>query len=121
MKWSGSPERVAAAGTVLGVRAFRVTLPCTRGERALAGSNLQALDRVVAGRGAQRIVVNAGWLGANTPTNAGQRADFCAYVRSTLVRYPQIHDVVIWNEVNKSMFFRPQYTSAGKPASPALY
>jgi hypothetical protein len=121
MKWSSNPENVAAAGTDLGVRAFRVTLPWTRGERTLAGSNLRSFDRVVAGRGTQRIVVNAGWLGANTPVNATQRAQFCGYVRSTLARYPQIHDVVIWNEVNKSMFFRPQYTRSGKPASPALY
>jgi hypothetical protein len=121
MKWSASPEKVASAGHDLGVRAFRVTLPWTRGQRALAGSNLTSLDRVVAARGAQRIVVNAGWLGANTPVTATQRARFCGYVRSTLVRYPQIRDVVIWNEVNKSMFFRPQYTRNGKPASPALY
>jgi hypothetical protein len=121
MKWSNSPDKVAAAGTDLGVHAFRITLPWTRGERTLAGSNLESFDRVVAARGAQRIVVNAGWLGANTPVNASQRAQICAYVRSTLLRYPQIHDVVIWNEVNKSMFFRPQYAKNGKPASPALY
>jgi hypothetical protein len=53
---------------------------------------------VNAARGDWRIVLNAGWLGANTPVNAGQRAQFCGYVRSTLVRNPQIHDVVIWNE-----------------------
>jgi hypothetical protein len=34
---------------------------------------------------------------------------------------PQIVDIVIWNEVNKTMFFRPQFTRDGKPASPALY
>lgn len=121
MKWSNSPEAVSAIGTDLGVRAFRITLPWTRGERTLAGSNLESFDRVVAARGDQRIVLNAGWLGANTPVNATQRAQFCGYVRGTLVRYPHIHDVVIWNEVNKSMFFRPQYTKRGRPASPGLY
>jgi hypothetical protein len=121
MKWSNSPEAVAAAGADLGVRAFRITLPWTRGERALAGSDLTSFDRIVAARGTQRIVLNAGWLGANTPVDARQRAQFCGYVRSALARYPQIRDVVIWNEVNKSMFFRPQYTKTGKPASPALY
>ena len=121
MKWSTSPEKVAAAGADLGVSAFRITLPWTRGERSLAGSNLESFDRLVAARGDQRIVVNAGWLGANTPVTATQRAQFCSYVHSALVRYPQISDVVIWNEVNKTMFFRPQYTRAGKPASPALY
>jgi hypothetical protein len=121
MKWSAKPEQVAAAGADLGARAFRITLPWTRGQRTLSGENLKSFDRVVAARGAQRIVVNAGWLGANTPVNATQRTQFCAYVRTTLVRYPQIHDVVIWNEVNKSMFFRPQFTKDRKPASPALY
>lgn len=121
MKWSTTPEKVAAVGADLGVRAFRITLPWTRGQRTLAGSNLESFDRVVAARGGQRIVVNAGWLGANTPVNARQRAQFCGYVRSMLVRYPQVRDVVIWNEVNKSMFFRPQYTKGGRPASPALY
>jgi hypothetical protein len=61
-------------------------VPWTRGERTLAGSNLESFNRVVAARGAQRIVVNAGWLGANTPLNASQRAQFRAYVRSTLLR-----------------------------------
>jgi hypothetical protein len=121
MKWSNSPEKVAAVGTDLGVRAFRLTLPWTRGERSLAGSNLESFDRVIAARGGQRIVLNAGWLGANTPVNASQRAQFCGYVGSTLLRYPQIHDVVIWNEVNKSMFFRPQFMRNGRPASPGLY
>jgi hypothetical protein len=121
MKWSNSPDAVAAAGNDLGVRAFRLTLPWTRGQRTLAGSNLQSFDRVVAARGTQRIVLNAGWLGANTPVTASQRVQFCGYLRGTLVRYPQIRDVVIWNEVNKSMFFRPQYTRSGKPASPGLY
>jgi hypothetical protein len=121
MKWSSTPEKIAAVGTDLGVRAFRITLPWTRGARRLAGSNLESFDRLVAARGGQRIVLNAGWLGANTPVNAVQRAQFCSYVRSTLVRYPQIHDVVVWNEVNKSMFFRPQYTKNRKPASPGLY
>ena len=121
MKWSNSPEQVAAVGTDLGVRAFRITLPWTRGERTLAGANLESFDRVVAARGDQRIVVNAGWLGAKTPVNASQRTRFCGYVRSMLARYPQIHDIVIWNEVNKAMFFRPQYTMGGKPTSPQLY
>jgi hypothetical protein len=121
MKWSSSPDKIAAAGTDLGVRAFRITLPWTRGQRTLAGSNLKSFDRLLAARSGQRIVVNAGWLGANTPVNASQRIQFCSYVRSTLRRYPQIHDVVIWNEVNKSMFFRPQYTKGRKPYSPALY
>jgi hypothetical protein len=121
MKWSNTPQQVSSTGTDLGVRAFRITLPWTRGQRSLAGSNLQSFDRVVAARGSQRIILNAGWLGASTPVNATQRAQFCAFVRSALVRYPQIHDVVIWNEVNKSMFFRPQFTRAGRPESPLLY
>ena len=121
MKWSDAPAQVASVGTDVGVRAFRITLPWTRGTRRLAGVNLQSFDRLVAGRGTQRIVVNAGWLGGNTPVNATQRVQFCGYVRSVLVRYPQIRDVVIWNEVNKSMFFRPQYTKKGKPFAPALY
>lgn len=121
MKWSTSPEKVAAVGTDLGVRAFRITLPWTRGERTLAGSNLESFDRVIAARGDRRIVLSAGWLGANTPVNASQRAQFCGYVGSTLRRYPEIHDVVIWNEVNKSMFFRPQFMRNRRPASPGLY
>jgi hypothetical protein len=121
MKWASSPHAVASSGSDLGVRAFRITLPWTRGKTSLDGGSLASFDRVIAGRGGQRIVLNAGWLGKSTPLNAQQRNQYCRFVRSALVRYPQIRDVVIWNEVNKSMFFRPQYTNSGRPASPALY
>jgi hypothetical protein len=75
MKWSNSPDKVAAAGTDLGVHAFRITLPWTRGERTLAGSSLGSFDRVVAARSAQRIVVNAGRLetGFQTSVDGGSR------------------------------------------------
>lgn len=121
MKWSSTPENVSASAADLGVRAIRITLPWTRGLHALSSDSLASFDRVVAASGQQRIVLNAGWLGRDTPVNAAQRAQFCSFVRSALVRYPQIRDVVIWNEVNKSMFFRPQYSNARKPVAPALY
>jgi hypothetical protein len=38
-----------------------------------------------------------------------------------LVRYPRIRDVVIWNEPNKSGFWRPQYDGAGRSVAPASY
>jgi hypothetical protein len=121
MKWSSTPDQVSASASDLGVRAFRITMPWTRGLTALSAGSRDSFDRVVAARGSQRIVLNAGWLGRDTPVTTTQRAQFCSFVRSALVRYPQIEDVVIWNEANKAMFFRPQYTSGGRPASPALY
>jgi hypothetical protein len=42
-------------------------------------------------------------------------------VRSALARYSQIRDVVIWNEANKSFFWRPQFAPNGSSAAPAAY
>jgi hypothetical protein len=34
--------------------------------------------------------------------------DYCRFVRNALVRYTEITDVVVWNEVNSVTFWRPQ-------------
>jgi hypothetical protein len=38
-----------------------------------------------------------------------------------LTRFPQVNDVVIWNEPNLRFFWRPQYDAAGTTEAPARY
>jgi hypothetical protein len=49
------------------------------------------------------------------------RDEYCAYVKSILEHYPQINDVVIWNEPNLTYYWRPQFNEDGTSAAPGAY
>src|SRR5205807_10463992 len=51
---------------------------------------------------------------ADAPQTPAARNEFCTFVRSLLARYPSIHDVVVWNEVNRAEYWSPQ---ASAPAA----
>jgi uncharacterized protein YkwD len=69
-----------------------------------------------------RVVLQvAGRSGAQAPLTAAARDQYCEYVRSAIDRHSQIKDVVIWNEPNKTHFWRPQFNSDGSSAAPAAY
>jgi hypothetical protein len=58
---------------------------------------------------------------ASAPQTDAARAQYCSYVRSIAQRFPQVRDVVIWNEANSSRFWAPQYDAARNPVAPAQY
>ena len=114
--------RAAAAVDRLGVRAVRVSLLWSLGHTELSPLDRAWLDRAAAaGRNVRIVLAVYGASAADTPLDDGAREQYCAFVRSALARYPQIRDVVIWNEPNKSYFWRPQYDAAGASAAPAAY
>jgi hypothetical protein len=45
---------------------------------------------------------------ADAPQAPAARTEFCTFVRGLLQHYPAIHDVVIWNEVNRAESWWPQ-------------
>jgi hypothetical protein len=76
-----------------------------------------------------RVVVGVGGPGLRdgapaTPLDATGRDEYCGFVRELLVRVPELRDVVIWNEPNKTAGWAPQYdgTAAGSASlAPAAY
>jgi hypothetical protein len=102
----------------LGLRATRVTLKWVPGETTLRPVDAAELQHAV-DTGVRVVIAVYGWRD-HAPQDAASRDAYCSYVRDTLEQMPQINDVVIWNEPNLSLFWRPQF-AAGSSASPAAY
>jgi hypothetical protein len=115
-----SADAVAVARD-LGLQAFRVALPWTRGESTLSASDAERFDALVPAAAGLRIVVTLVGKSSATPNDDASRDDFCATARDLLARYPTIHDVVIWNEPNLGFFWQPQFAPDGSSVAPAAY
>ena len=119
-KWIGSQATAPVAS--LGGRAMRITVLWNPGSTALTPTNVAELDLATASAGGVRLVVAVyADSGSKAPLDPAARDQYCSFVREILVRYPVINDIVIWNEPNKSFFWRPQFNADGSSAAPAAY
>ena len=119
-KQPGTP--VAPALRQLGATAERITLQWSPGVTTLSSADSAGLDRAVAASSGLRLLLTVyGTSGTAAPVSSTARSQYCAYVSSALRHSPQIRDVVIWNEPNKSQFWSPQLGSGTAPAAPAAY
>ncbi len=112
-EWNTAP--MAATANDLGLRAVRVALNWSAGERSLSTSDRTALGRVVAGARGLRVVLavfNQGY----PPLDQAGRDAYCSYLANAITLFPTINDVVIWNEPNLSGFWRPQFGPPGQGA-----
>jgi hypothetical protein len=106
----------------LGAQAFRVTLLWSKGQTDLDPTQIANFDSAVLGSEGMRVVVALyGKSNTDAPTDDASREQYCTFARSLLTRYPQINDIVVWNETNKQFFWKPQYTRRGASAAPAAY
>jgi hypothetical protein len=113
------------AGTVavardLGLNAIGITLGWQPGTTDLSTIDRLPLDGAVAGAGGLRIVVAVFGTSTFSPVDAQLREQYCGYIGNVLRRYPQINDVVVWNEPNLNFFWRPQFRN-GVSEAPARY
>ncbi len=111
-EWNTAP--MAAVAGDLGLRAVRVALNWTPGQRSLSPSDVGGLSNVVFGSH-MRVVV-AVFNQGDPPLDDGSRDAYCSYVANIVQRFPQINDLVIWNEPNLSGFWRPQFGNPGQGA-----
>lgn len=114
------PGKAAAAIHSLGLSAVRLTLDWTPGQSAL-DANGQAALQTALGAGAGLRVVVAVYSRTSIPLTEPDQQAYCSYLRSIVTTFPQINDVVVWNEVNKSTFWRPQFAPDGSSAAPRDY
>lgn len=118
LKWR-TAETVAVARD-LGLRALGITLGWQPGQMDLFPEDASVLNSVVVGAGGIRVVVSV-FSRDQFPVSEASRDQYCTYVGRLITRFPQINDVVIWNEPNLSGFWRPQYTPLGASEAPARY
>jgi hypothetical protein len=118
LKWQTAPT--VAVARDLGLGAVGITLGWQPGTTELTSLDRIQLDGTVAGAGGLRIVVAVFGENTFTPVVEQLREQYCSYVGSLIARYPQINDVVIWNEPNLNWFWQPQFVN-GVSDGPARY
>ncbi|HEY3051466.1 MAG TPA: hypothetical protein VGJ40_07035 [Gaiellaceae bacterium] len=92
------------------------------GQTSLADADVAELQRAVGAATGMKVVLSVyGNAGSSAPQTNAARDEYCAYVQDALGRFPSIRDVVIWNEPNKSLFWRPQLAEDGAAAAPVAY
>jgi hypothetical protein len=116
------PQEYAAIARDLGITAFRVTVKWDGSSRSLSQEDADTIGNTVsATSGLRMIVAVVGQYADEAPQTDAQRDAYCSYVTDLVQRFPTIRDVVVWNEVNLSYFWRPQFDSSGASAAPAAY
>jgi hypothetical protein len=121
LHWSTHPRALQNAVAQLGLGAIRYTQQWTPGRTRLSAGDATNLAQAIANARGLRVVLSVYGTAASAPQTDAQRAQYCSYTRSIVQRFPQLHDVVIWNEVNSSRFWQPQFGAGGSATSPAQY
>lgn len=119
----GNPDRAVATALDLGLTAVRPSVFWTVGQTQLNEGQIVSLDRAVEASDGRIRIIPAVYApsGDQAPTDQARRDQYCSFVRDIVVRYPEIRDVVIWVEPNKTFFWKPQFNVDGSSAAPAAY
>jgi hypothetical protein len=118
LKWSTATTVGAARD--LGLRAVSITVGWTPGQTELAPLDEFLLNQAVVQSSGIRVVVSVFNQG-EAPVDELRRDEYCTYAGRVLTRFPQVNDIVIWNEPNLRFFWRPQFDAAGTTEAPARY
>ena len=120
-KWAQRPAPLQQAIAQLGLGAVRLTQSWAPGQTGISAADAAPLARGIANARGLRVVLSVYGSASAAPQTDQARAQYCGYVRSILQRFPQVHDVVIWNEVNSSRFWSPQVDPTGAAVAPGQY
>jgi hypothetical protein len=115
LRWTQKQGTIQRALTDLGLGAIRFTQTWKPGETKITQADATSLGHAITGARGLRVVLSVyGAAATDAPQTDAARAQYCTYVRSIVLRFPQVRDLVIWNEVNSSAFWAPQ---SGAPAA----
>jgi hypothetical protein len=113
VKWTDDVASVVAAQRSLGATADRVTLLWQPGQIFTDPDQQTWLKRVEnAARTGQRIVLAIYGPPNSPPVAQSDQDKFCAFATDALRWAKDVHDVVIWNETNSALFWKPQQGAA---------
>jgi hypothetical protein len=118
LKWSTAATVGVARD--LGLQAMSITVGWTPGQIALAPLDDFLLNQAVVQSSGIRVVVSVFNQG-DAPLDELRREEYCTYAGRILTRFPQVNDIVMWNEPNLRFFWRPQFDAAGTSEAPARY
>jgi hypothetical protein len=118
LKWRTGPT--VAVARDLGLGAIGITLDWQPGMTDIGPTDLTALNGTVVGAAGMRVVAAVFGGETGSPIDASLREQYCTYVGNLIKRFPQINDLVIWNEPNLTAFWRPQFRN-GVSDAPARY
>ena len=105
----------------LGLKTMAVTLDWEPRMDDLEPVQIDALNRAVTAAGPLRLVLGIHNNWQRAPVDELNRQRYCAFAANALRRYPQINDIIIWNEPNVGFFWSPQFDAGGASASPRAY
>jgi hypothetical protein len=91
--------------------------------RELPPIERDALRRAARAAVAESItpIVDVAQFGGYTPLTVGEQADFAAFAASVPRLVPQVEHVVVGNEPNANLFWRPQFDASGGDAAARSY
>jgi hypothetical protein len=121
LRWATDARAEQAALQRLGAGAVRLTERWAPGEARISAAEAASLAKGLANARGLRVVLSVYGAAQAAPQTDAARGQYCSYVRSIAQRFPQIRDVVVWNEVNSSRFWAPQYDASRNPVAPAQY
>ena len=116
-----NPQRAVGVAKDLGLGAFRITLLWRPGQTQLTETDRRGLRTAVNGRDGMRILLAIYSGTRNAPITAQERENYCTYARNVVQEFPDINDIIIWNEPNLGTFWWPQFNEDGSSAAPAQY
>lgn len=108
LKWQSKSWATVAVLRDLGVDAVRITVAWKPAQGGPSRYDRDGIRRTVTAASGMRVVLSVFGRAADAPHTAAARRDYCGYVAGLLRRFPSVNDVVIWNEVNSAVFWRPQ-------------
>src|SRR4051812_14156600 len=115
LKWTEDTKGVVANHQAVGFKAVRITLDWQPGQTKLDENGKTYMRRAqAAAKLGHRVVLGVFGDAASPPLQPEARTEYCSYVVDALSRAKNVNDVVIWNEANSAVFWRPQQ---GAPAS----
>ena len=119
----GDAQRQMQLAADSGMRAIALSAVWHRGENAVAGDQLAGLRRAVAAAGANDIrpIISVYQLSSETPLTTTDRADFASFAASLARALPDVHDIVVGNEPNIDLFWRPQFGATGDDAAASAF
>ncbi len=111
----------AAVARYLGLRTMAITLDWEPRWDDLEPSQIDGLNRAVTSGAPLRIVLGIHNNWQRAPIDDATRQRYCTFAANALRRFPQINDIVVWNEPNVGFFWQPQFDATGASVSPRGY
>ncbi len=115
------PQDVQRDARALGLDAVRITLRWRSGQAAPTSTQRRELANATSAEGLRVVLSVFGERAVDAPRTPAARTRYCGFVRSILDEFPAVRDVVVWNEPNKTFFWRPQFDAGGRSLAPREY